>query len=116
MKNIITTIISLATLAILITTTVAVAGERLKVFELAESGQTIEFPMTAGEIAAKDAEESRLNAIRADNAKKPRGKMIIFEMGEGGQIVTFPMTAEEIAAEEAESARLAAILKADAKK
>lgn len=64
--------------------------------------------MTPHEIAAEDAENDRLAALREAKLKKPKKRMQIFEMGESGQTVEFPMTPDEIAAEEAENDRLAA--------
>ncbi len=87
----------------------ALAAERVKVFELAESGQVIEFPMTAEEIAAEDAEKARQTAVRNTRAKAPQERLERIELAESGGVIEFPMTAEEIAAEDAENARRAAM-------
>ena len=87
----------------------AMAEERVKVFELAESGQVIEFPMTAEEIAAEDAEKARQAALRNARAKAPQERLERIELAESGGVIEFPMTADEIAAEDAENARRAAM-------
>ena len=83
----------------------ALAEERVKTFELAESGIIIEFPMTADEIAAENAENARQAALE----KKPRERQEQIELAESGLVIEFPMTAEERAAEDAENARRAAV-------
>lgn len=78
------------------------AGDRVKVFEMGESGQIVAFAMTAPEIAAQDAEIARRSAFR-QAARHQAGKQVaVFEMGESGQTVTFPVTAGEISAQNAE--------------
>jgi len=116
MKNIIVILGSILTFGIFIINSSAIAEQRVKVFELAESGQTIEFLMTPHEIAAEDAENDRLAALREAKLKKPKKRMQIFEMGESGQTVEFPMTPDEIAAEDAENDRLAALREVKLKK
>lgn len=116
MKNIIVTPFALLVIGIFLNINPAIADDRFKVFELAESGITIEFPMTDEEIAAEDADKARLDALKETSNKKPQKRVNVFEMGESGQIVTFPMTASEIVAEDAENARLAAIRKANSEK
>ncbi len=113
MKNIIATILTLSTMALFFVFNNAFAGDRMKVYELAESGITIEFPMTAVEIAAEDAEKARLAELKEANKNKPQKRVKVVEMGESGQPVSFAMTAAEIAAEDAENARLAALRKAN---
>ena len=85
------------------------AAERVRVFEMGESGLTIEFPMTPVEIAAQDAAYGKLIAASKKSVVDSKNQVIVFEMGEGGQKVAFAMTAEEITAANAENARLAAI-------
>jgi hypothetical protein len=109
MKNIIIILGSILTLGILIFNSSAIAEQRVKVFELAESG-------TPQEIAAEDAENDRLAALREAKLKKPKKRMQIFEMGESGQTVEFPMTPDAIAADDAENDRLTALQEAKQKK
>ena len=77
------------------------AAERLRIYEMAESGQTVSFLMTIEEIAAEDNDKERLATIREAKTQKPKHRRKVFEMGESGQIVLFPTTADEIAAEDA---------------
>ena len=116
MKNISTKKFVIAGLATLFTVGTASAADRIKIFKMAESGITIEFPMTPEEIAADDAANSILKATGRMNVTKPNARVKVFEMGEGGHRVVFPMTAEEITAADAENARLAAIRAANAAK
>ncbi len=83
-------------MAVTLTAGLATAGEKMKVYEMGESGQTVEFKMTAEEIAAENAENARLAAINADNRQKSITRFLVIEMGESGQNVSFPMSAEEI--------------------
>ncbi len=83
------------------------AGEKVRVFELGETGITIEFPMTPEEIAVEAAANGRFIAASPKNANRVSNDVIVYEMGEGGHIVEFEATAEEIAAKEAEDARFA---------
>ena len=87
----------------------AMAAERVKVIELAESGEFIEFPMTAEEIAAEDAEIARRAAVRNARAKAPQERLERIELAESGDVFEFPMSAAEIAAEDEENARRAAM-------
>ena len=105
MKKITTKILSVLALTLLITVTTVSAAERVKVFELAESGITITFPMTAEEIAAEDAEKARIDSARESRVTKPEERLNVFEMAESGQTISFPMSAEEIAAQDAEKAK-----------
>ena len=114
-KDILTTIsILIATFLIVINT--ATAEERVRVIKMGESDEIVEFPMTPQEIAADDAENARLAAIRETKLKVPNGKIKIIEMGESGQTVEFPMTSDEIIVEEAENKRLSTIRAANNKK
>ena len=108
MKNIIA-YMTIAIFWIFLTVNAALAAERVKVFELAESGQVIEFPMTAAEIAAEDAENARRAAVRNARAKAPQDRLERIELAESGGVIEFPMTADEIAAEDAENVRQAAM-------
>ena len=109
MKNNLLYIFTIIFAAIFFTMNSAGAGERVLVFEMGESGITIEFPMTLAEIAAQDAAYDQLIAVSKKSVAGSSNQMIVFEMGEGGQTVAFPMTAEEITAANAENARLAAV-------
>ena len=87
----------------------ASATGRVRVFEMAESGYTIEFPMTPSEIEAEKSGDAIITATGRTNATKPKEYVKVFEIVEGGHTVTFSMTAAEIAAEIDANARLAAI-------
>jgi hypothetical protein len=111
MKNVIVTTFTLLAVGMFFTITPAFAGDRVKVYEMAESDITIEFKMTPEEIAAEDAENAKLATLRKANKNNPEKRVKVFDMGESGQTVSFPMTAEEIAAEDAENARVVAVRK-----
>lgn len=116
MKKIIGKAFTLLAVGMLFTVNPIFAGDRVKVYEMAESGSTIEFKMTPGEIAAEDQANAKLAALKEARNNKPGKRVKVLEMGESGQRVSFPMAAEEIAAEDAENARLAAIRKATSTK
>ncbi len=99
-------IISLLIIICFITVGIALANERVKVIEMGESGQIVEFPMSPEEMASEDKETARLAAIRQAKLERPKERMQVIEMGESGQIVSFLMTPEEMAAEDAEKLRL----------
>lgn len=90
MKNIILTLGTLLALGIFIIIEPAMAEQRVKIFELAESGQTIEFSMTPEEIAAEDAENERLAELREAKLKMPQKCVEGFELAESGAIIEFP--------------------------
>jgi len=115
MKNTILTAFTLSVMGVFLTTDPVIAGDRFKVYELAESGATIEFKMSPEEIAAEDAENARLAAIREANSNRPKERLNEIEMGDGGSI-SFPMSVEEIAAENSNNAKLAAIKEARSNK
>jgi hypothetical protein len=83
-------------MAVTLTAGLATAGEKMKVYEMGESDQTVAFKMTAEEIAAENAENARLAAINADNRQKSKAGLLVIEMGESGESISFPMSAEEI--------------------
>jgi hypothetical protein len=109
MKNIISYIIAITLPAIFFTLNTAGAGGSLRIFEMAESGIAIEFPMTPDEIAAQDTAYGQIRAASKKSTTNTNINLKVFEMGEGGHTVAFPMTAEEITATNAENARLAAV-------
>jgi len=109
MKTITIKLFALIALTIFISFNTASAGNGVKVFELAESGLTIEFPLTPEELAAEKAKRDHLYATRKTDVATSNQYLKTIEMGESGYAVTFKMTAEEIAALNAENARLAAI-------
>jgi O-acetyl-ADP-ribose deacetylase (regulator of RNase III) len=111
MKNIIVTAFTLLAMGMLLTINPAFAGDQVKIYEMAESGITIEFPMTPEEIAAEEAENATQAARRQAAKNNSRQRFKVYEMAESGQTISFPMTSEEIAAEDAENARRAAIRK-----
>ena len=112
MKNIIVTAFTLLAIGMFFSINTTFAGDVAKVYEMAESGITIEFNMMPEEITAGDAETSRQVTLREAHDNNPEKRVKVFEMGESGQSVVFPMTAEEIAAEDAENEGLAAVRKA----
>ncbi|MDX1707862.1 MAG: hypothetical protein R3274_04635 [Desulfobacterales bacterium] len=112
MKNVILATFTLLVMGIFLSIDPVIAGVRYKVYELAESGMTIEFKKSPEEIAADDVENARRAAIREADNNRPQERLNIFEMGESGQTVSFPKTVEEIATEDNENVRLAAIRKA----
>ena len=112
MNNITTTVWALLAMGIFFIINPAFAGDRVEIYELPESGITIEFPMTAAEIAAEDAEIAKRAARKQATRNNNPQRVNVYEMGESGQTFTFLMTAEEIAAADAENARRAALRKA----
>ena len=112
MKNVIIIIAILSTLGIFLRISQASEEKRVIVIEMGESGQTVEFPMSPKEIAAENAENARLAALRQAKLKKPEERKQLIEMGESGQTVEFPMSLKEITAEDAENSRFAAIRQA----
>ena len=108
MKNNIFNIFAITFLAIFFTFSTAGAGERVKVFEMGESGFTVEFPMTPAEIAAEEDANGKIIAGSKISAPGSNNNVKVFEMGEGGHTVAFPISAEEIAVLNGENARLAA--------
>ena len=115
MKNIVAATFTILAIGLYFTIHPVFAGDRVKVYEMAESGITIEFKMTAEEIAVEDAMYARLAMHNEANNKNPHKRVKLYEMGESKQFVSFPMTPEEIAAEDAENERLAAIRKTKTK-
>jgi hypothetical protein len=109
MKNITIIITIILALGVFLIISPVMAENRVNAFEMGESGQIVEFTMTAEEIADKHAEKERLAAIREAKAQRPKQRLKIYEMGESGQMVSFPLTADEIAAEDTEIARLKAV-------
>jgi hypothetical protein len=115
MKKIILITFTLLAVGMLYTINPLFAADRIKFYEMAESGMTFEFKMTPEEIAAEDRTNAKLAALKEARENKPAQRVKVFEMGDSGTGVSFPMTAAEIAAEDAESAWLAAIRKARSK-
>ena len=109
-KNILTALCILS-LAIMVSINSAAAEESHIVFELAENGQPISFPMTSEEIAAFEADVARLKKIGARVSQTITPRSTIFEMGESGQTILFPIDPEEIAIEEAAKADLSNVPK-----
>jgi hypothetical protein len=109
MNNIVVTAITLMVMGIFFTINPAFAGDRVKVFEMAESGIIIEFKMTPEEIAAESAENIKQVALQEESKKNPGQRLNVYEMAESGQTFSFPMPAEEIAAKDAQNVNLAAI-------
>jgi len=90
-------ILILATvLAVTLACGLATAMEKMKAYEMGETGQVVLFPMTPQEIAA---EAALLAAIKRSEVEAPMVKT--FEFAESGETIIFPMSAEEIRAAKA---------------
>ena len=111
MKHIIVTAFTLMVLGTFLIINPAFAGERVKVFEMAESGITIEFKMTPEEIAAEDARRARQLAAKKSAENNSPQRFHVYEMAESGQTFSFPMTPDEIAAQDAQNVNRVAISK-----
>jgi hypothetical protein len=107
MKNIIAFSLTLLAITLLLTFNIALAGERVRADELAESGITIELQMTPEEIAVEEEENSRPASLNVANGNKLLEIVEVFEMGQSGQTLSFPLTAEEITADDARNAGFA---------
>ena len=81
--------ISILFLAALVTMNPAIAGDRLKIFQMGESGQMVSFPLTAEEIGIDNTEIGRRRAIRNDRVPKGESDLVIFELAESGEIIEF---------------------------
>jgi hypothetical protein len=66
---------------------------------MAESGQTVVFPMNPKEIAAEDAANNRLAAIRQARFQKPQKQVATFELAVSGIDIEFPLPQPEMLAE-----------------
>ena len=95
---------SMLVMAMVVTLTcgMASAAEKMKAVEMGESGQVILFAMTPEEIAAEDAETTRLAALRESRSEDPM--MLKYELAESGEVVSFPMSAEDIKTAEKQAA------------
>jgi hypothetical protein len=74
----------------------ATAGEKMKPYEMGESGQVVMFPMTPEQIAGEDAKNARRTALKESKATEPM--VVTYELAESGEVIHFPATAEEIKA------------------
>jgi hypothetical protein len=92
--------------AVALTCGLATAGEKMKTYEMGESGQVVMFLMTPQEIVAENAKNPRRTALKKPEATGPM--MITYELAESGEVITFPMTAEEIEAAGKKAAEKAA--------
>lgn len=99
MKGINLIIAILLTIGISLETSTATAEKRVKIFEMAESGQIVEFPMNPKEIAAEDAERARLAALRKAASNSPGKAAKSFGLAESGIIIAFPLPQPEMLAE-----------------
>jgi hypothetical protein len=86
-------------MAVALTAGLAAAAEKMKAYEMGESGQVVRFPMRPEEIAAEEAEAAKLAAAKQSAAERPMVKA--FELAECGETITFPMSAAEIRAAKA---------------
>ena len=93
-------------MAVALTAGMPAAGERMKAYEMGESGQVVFFSMTPEEIAAEDMQTARLAALRESRSEEP--VMVTFEMAESGEVISFPASAEEIKTAERQAAENAA--------
>ncbi len=99
---------SMLVMAMVVTLTcgMASAAEKMKAIEMGESGLVILFAMTPEEIAAEDAETTRLAALREFRSEDPM--MLKNELAESGEVVSFSMSAEDIKTAEKQAAEKAA--------
>jgi hypothetical protein len=111
MKGINIIIAILIIMGISLETSQAVEEKRVKIFEMGESGQIIEFLISPAEIASEGAENAQLAVLRQARLNKPNERMKVIEMGDG-QTVEFPMSPEEVASEDEENAPLSTLRKA----
>jgi hypothetical protein len=73
------------------------AQERMKIIEMGESCQQVQFSMSEEECAAEDAAKARLGQVRARRIKEEsKIRSLSYEMCESGERISFPMSAEEI--------------------
>ena len=77
----------------------AIEEKRIKIFEMAESGQIFEFTMSPEEITTEDVDNARLIAIRKSGFNEPKTPVTSFEMAESGMVIEFPVDPPEIYAE-----------------
>jgi len=98
MRKIIPTImVIILAMAMSLVANPALSQKRLKIIEMGEGCQQVEFLMSEEECAAEDAEKAKLEEIRAASKKEESIiRFVTFEMCESGQTVSFPMSAEEI--------------------
>ncbi|CAB1056638.1 hypothetical protein D1BOALGB6SA_1375 [Olavius sp. associated proteobacterium Delta 1] len=85
----------LLTIGMTLETDPAIAQNRVKIFEMAESGQTVEFPMSPDEIAAEDADNARLATLRKSGLDKANKPVTSFELAESGIVIKFPVKPPE---------------------
>ena len=100
--------ISIMTLSLFVIIATATAAERSKIFVMAESGEVIEFLMTAEEMAVQQTERDRQAMNEVAKIAEFIEKVERIELAESGDIYEFPLSADEIAAREAEDVRQAA--------
>ena len=90
-KSILVTVVALT-----LTCGLATAGEKMKVYEMGESGQNVSFPMSAEEIqrtALRDAQEAAQRTARKNmRANKPNVPVDECKLCESGEIITFVKT------------------------
>ena len=67
-----------------------IIAEMVTRFELPESGQVLSFPMTAGEIAAADAESERLVVSRVFAGMPHQSGGASYELSESGILIAIP--------------------------
>lgn len=103
MKYFTTTAIIVLATGMALTNHPAFAQERVKVYQMAESGMSIEFKMTLKEIAAEDVKNIQSDLSRKTNRNAPRKNVKLFEMGESGQFVAFSIPESEILAKGTEN-------------
>ena len=58
----------------------AIEEKRIKIFEMAESGQIFEFTMSPEEITTEDVDNARLLTLRKSRFNKPKTPVAFFEI------------------------------------
>jgi hypothetical protein len=92
-------ILSLLVMISFINAGIALANERVKVIEMGESGQIVEFPMSPEEVASENEKNTRLATIREAKLRKQKKHRVTYELAESGIIIEFPVTSPEISTE-----------------
>lgn len=96
MKTSFTTYTMIICLTVLAVAGISHAGEKVRVFEMAD-GNIITFKMTAEEIAAQEAARAKLKRTQSALRIKPKKNVLEFEMVESGITFSFPLTKKELA-------------------
>ena len=65
--------------------------EKLSLFEMIESGETVFIPMTVEKIASEHNENVRLAAVRKATSETQQKQAAIYELSESGGLIEFPL-------------------------